>query len=194
MKTGSQNGLVIMLVGLGLSLFSGTVGATDAITKAGSHVDFDRDIRPILSENCYKCHGPDDAARKAKLRFDIRAEALKPAKSGDIPIVPGSPEKSQLVSRITTSDIDDRMPPVKSGKSLKAVQIDLLRRWVAEGGTVCHALVIRETDPSTLAGRQKQALALTPIDRFILARLEKEGLKPSQGGDDTHCFGGLLWT
>src|SRR5437868_5809352 len=104
-----------------------------ASAAPGSKIDFNHDVRPILSENCYKCHGPDDGARKAKLRFDIRAEALKPAKSGEIPIVPGSPEKSQLVSRITASDPDDRMPPTKSGKTLSPTQVDLLIRWVAEG-------------------------------------------------------------
>src|SRR5690349_2709017 len=74
-----------------------------ALPVASSHgqtskqtADFDRDIRPILSENCYKCHGPDDAARKAKMRLDVRAETLKPAKSGDLPIVPGAPDKSEV--------------------------------------------------------------------------------------------------
>ena len=124
---------IFLPVSLGLSLVSWCASAADSPKKAAAHVDFNRDIRPILSENCYKCHGPDDGARKAKLRFDIRAEALKPAKSGEIPIVPGSPEKSQMVSRITASDPDERMPSIKSGKTLSPTQIDLLKRWVAEG-------------------------------------------------------------
>src|SRR5215471_1803331 len=90
---------------------------------AAPAVDFNREIRPILTENCFKCHGPDDGARKAKLRFDIRSEALKPAKSGSVPIVPGAPDKSELVARITASDPDDRMPPIKSGKTLSPGQI-----------------------------------------------------------------------
>src|SRR5438876_7793930 len=67
-------------------------------------VDFNREVRPILTENCFKCHGPDDGARKAKLRFDIRAEALKPAKSDAVPIVPGAPEKSEMIARVTAND------------------------------------------------------------------------------------------
>src|SRR3982750_4511601 len=94
--------------------------------KPAGKVDFNHDIRPILTENCFKCHGPDDGARKAKLRFDIRAEALKPAKSGELPIVPGAPEKSEMVKRITAADLDDRMPPQKTGRTLSPAQVDLL--------------------------------------------------------------------
>src|SRR2546430_2542889 len=131
MNTRRANGFIALSVGLGFSLISGATRSADLPKKTAGHVDFNRDIRPILSENCYKCHGPDDGARKAKLRFDLRSEALKPAKSGEIPIVPGSPEKSQMVARITASDPDDRMPPIKSGKTLSPRQIDLLKRWVA---------------------------------------------------------------
>src|SRR5215471_8560476 len=107
---------LVALLSATLLAFPFIVHAAEPGKATGPKVDFNRDIRPILSENCYKCHGPDDGARKAKLRFDIRAEALKPAKSGEIPIVPGSLEKSQLVARITATDPDDRMPSVKSGK------------------------------------------------------------------------------
>src|SRR6266850_4359161 len=124
MRATSRLGSVLLSVSVGLSLFSWSATAGESPKKVAGHVDFNRDIRPILSENCYKCHGPDDGARKAKLRFDIRSDALKPAKSGDIPIVPGSPEKSQMVLRITASDLDDRMPPIKSGKTLSPTQSD----------------------------------------------------------------------
>src|SRR5262249_44173057 len=131
----------------------------------------------------YKCHGPDDGARKAKLRFDIRAEALKPAKSGEIPIVPGSPEKSQMIERITTTDLDDRMPPVKSGKTLKPTQIELLRRWVAEGAPYAtHWAYVKPVRPA-LPQVKRSRWAINPIDRFILGRLEREGLKPSLAAD-----------
>src|SRR5437660_12655507 len=108
-------------------------GAAQNPKGTTAKIDFNRDIRSILTENCFKCHGPDDGARKAKMRLDIRAEALKPAKSGLLPIVPGAPEKSELVARITASDPDDRMPPLKSGKKLTAAQIESLRRWVVQG-------------------------------------------------------------
>src|SRR2546425_9764484 len=75
-------------------------------TALRGKVDFDGQIRPILSENCYKCHGPDANERKAKLRFDVREDALKPAKSGERAIVPSAPEKSQMVARITATDLD----------------------------------------------------------------------------------------
>ncbi len=183
MKTRWPNRFIILLAALwACAVFSATA-ATDTTKKPGPHVDFNRDIRPILSENCYKCHGPDDGARKAKLRFDIRSEALKAAKSGEIPIVPGSPEKSQIVARITATDPDDRMPPIKSGKTLSPTQIDLLRRWVAEGAPYAtHWSYVKPMRPAFPEARNRH-WPLNPIDRFILARLEKEGLRPSPTAD-----------
>src|SRR5256886_4490881 len=107
--------------------------AAESLQRGAAKVDFNREIRPILTENCFKCHGPDEGARKAKLRFDVRADALKPAKSGQTAIVPGAPEKSEMVARIMATDLDDRMPPLKSGKKLTAAQIETLRRWIAQG-------------------------------------------------------------
>src|SRR5256885_16016210 len=81
-------------------------------------IECNRDVRAILSDNCFACHGPDENKRKAKLRFDIKEEAFKPAKSGDYAIVPGDLQKSQLIARITATNEDDRMPPLKTGKKL----------------------------------------------------------------------------
>src|SRR6478736_8882857 len=102
-----------------ITLFS-AFGAVAVASKStpGASVDFNREIRPILSENCYKCHGPDDEARKAKLRFDVPGEPMKPAKSGNPAIVPGSADKSELIARVTATDPDDRIPPFKTGKKL----------------------------------------------------------------------------
>ena len=116
-----------------LLLIRSITSAIDSPKSKGASIDFNSQIRPILTENCFKCHGPDDAARKAKLRFDIRDEALKPAKDGKTAIVPGSAEKSELIARVTTKDEDDRMPPIKSGKNVSQIQIDLLRRWILQG-------------------------------------------------------------
>src|SRR5690349_25106592 len=113
---------------LAVCLLCPTLPGWAASPLADNKVDFNRDIRPILSENCYKCHGPDDGARKSNLRFDIRSEPLKPTKSGQIPIVPFAPEKSELVQRITSKDPDKHMPPVQSGKKLSPSQIDTLRK------------------------------------------------------------------
>jgi hypothetical protein len=154
-------------------------GAWAASTSGQSSVDFNRDIRPILSENCYKCHGPDDGARKANLRFDQSGQALKPAKSGHIPIVAGAPEKSEMVARITATDPNKHMPPVQSGKKLSAHQIDLLRGWIAEGAPYAmHWAYVKPARLELPSVNQKE-WPRNAIDRFILARLEREGLRPS---------------
>src|SRR2546426_6295778 len=94
-----------------------------------SEVDYNRDIRPIFSENCYACHGPDSNKRKAGLRFDRKQDAFKELDSGNYAIVPGDLAKSKLIYRITTRDTDDRMPPAKTGKHLTDEQIEKLRHW-----------------------------------------------------------------
>lgn len=98
-----------------------------------AEVTFNRTIRPIFSENCFACHGPDAKARKAGLRLDLRDGALRAAKSGAVAIVPGDPAKSELVARLTAPDPDDRMPPPKSHKELSSAQVDALRKWIADG-------------------------------------------------------------
>ncbi|MDZ4290079.1 MAG: c-type cytochrome domain-containing protein, partial [Prosthecobacter sp.] len=96
-------------------------------------LDFNKDIRPILSEHCFSCHGFDEPARKAGLRLDTRDGATRAAKSGEVAVVPGQAAKSELVKRITTEDADDLMPPVKHGKPLTPRQIEMLQQWVVEG-------------------------------------------------------------
>jgi hypothetical protein len=159
--------------------------AASAASKPSSHaaVDFNREIRPILSENCYKCHGPDDEARKAKLRFDLPGEAMKPAKSGTPAIVPGSADKSELIARVTAADPDDRMPPLKTGKKLTPAQIDSLRKWINEGAHYAtHWAYVKPTRPALPAVKDKR-WTHNAIDQFILARLEREGLHPSPPAD-----------
>src|SRR5436309_2410932 len=101
--------------------------STWAASKSGGKagVDFNRDIRPIFSDNCYACHGPDQNKRKAGLRLDQQEGAMVELKSGNHAIIPARPEQSALISRITTKDEDDRMPPLKTGKTLTGAQIDL---------------------------------------------------------------------
>src|SRR5438270_6358729 len=100
------------------------VGANDG------RINFDRDIRPILSNNCFKCHGPDAKQRKAGLRLDRAEAALAELKSGNRAIVPGKRAESALVGRITATDAEEKMPPPSSGKKLTPEQIDLLKRWI----------------------------------------------------------------
>jgi hypothetical protein len=145
---------------------------------AEDRVLFNRDIRPIVAENCFPCHGPDGAARKASLRLDRREVAVKRGA-----IVPGKTDESELVSRVFSDDPAERMPPPASHKTLTAAQKDLLRRWIAAGA---------EYQPhwSLIAAVHPQAPAVTgpawgrnPIDAFVLAALRQRGLEPAPEAD-----------
>jgi len=96
-------------------------------------VDYTRDVRPILSQHCFKCHGPDDNVRKANLRLDRRPGEMGKAKSGEPTIVVGKPDASELVRRIEADDETEMMPPPATKKPLSAAQKAILRRWIAEG-------------------------------------------------------------
>src|ERR1700712_3085116 len=96
-------------------------------------VDFNRDIRPILSNKCFACHGPDDAKREAGLRLDDAKIATNKLESGAIAIVARKPEASELIRRVTSTDDDERMPPAKFGKPLSKAEISVLRKWISEG-------------------------------------------------------------
>ncbi len=142
-------------------------------------IDFQRDVRPILTSHCFKCHGPDDQARKAKLRLDVRELAIAPAKSGDHAVVPGKPESSALVKRIFSSDEDELMPPPETKRALSSAQKEILKRWIAAGAeyTPHWSFVPTKQNPPP---QVKQAdWPRNTIDYFILSRLEKEGLKPT---------------
>lgn len=155
---------------------------TTLVSSAGAaehKLSFNRDIRPILSDNCFYCHGPDEKKREAGLRLDSLAEATKETASGAKAIVPGDAAASELVQRILSHDDDVRMPPANSGKQLSAKQIELLKQWIVEGaeytGHWAFLPVVRPEQPKV----NDRAWAKAPIDRFVLARLEAEGLKPS---------------
>jgi mono/diheme cytochrome c family protein len=142
-------------------------------------INFGRDIRPILADNCFACHGPDVQQRKAKLRLDTRTGALADLRSGGHAIVPGKPDESALIERITDEDPSRRMPPKKSGKNLTAAQIDLLRRWIAEGATYTVHWAFAPPMRHALPKVKYTVWPNNAIDHFILARLEREGLQPS---------------
>jgi len=159
-------------------------------------VDFNRDIRPLMSDTCFKCHGFDDKARKGKLRLDLREEALKAGTSGKPAIVPGKPEQSEIIARLFTKDADDLMPPPSVHKEITPAQKELFRRWVAEGAkyqahwafepNVAPAVPKREAISKSVFSVQppgaKSATdllktgALNTIDAFLAARLEQEKL------------------
>ena len=145
-------------------------------------VDFARDIRPLLSDNCFACHGPDAKQRKADLRLDTREGALAYI-DGTSAVVPGKPSESELIRRVTTDDEDDLMPPPDSGKKLDATQKALLQRWIAEGAEYelhwSYKPVTRPMPPRVKNG----SFVLNDIDRFVLATLRTKGHEPAREAD-----------
>jgi hypothetical protein len=157
-----------------------------ATTRAGDGgklpVDYSRDIRPILAKNCFACHGPDPESREAELRLDVREDALRD-RDGHAVIVPGDPDASELVFRIGEEDESVRMPPKKAGIRLTPEQVDLVRRWVAEGAPYSeHWAFVPPTD-RPLPETRERAWPRDGVDAFILARLEREGIAPSEEAD-----------
>ncbi len=142
-------------------------------------VNFSRDVRPILSDQCFACHGPDDKARKASLRLDTKEGAFAKLKDGGLTIVPGKPGESELVVRIESDDPDLHMPPKKSGKKLTGDQVAILRRWVEQGGAWSTHWAFETPQKPSLPTVKNAGWVGNEIDRFILARLEAEGLSPS---------------
>ena len=153
-----------------------------ALAAAPAGVDFDRDIRPILSDNCFACHGPDEKQRMAKLRLDVK-EGMFADRGGHPVIIPGDAAASRLFQRIGAKEKQQRMPPPYSERTLTDQQIDLIRKWIDQGATwEMHWAYVAPKRPD--APRVRNASwPRTPIDNFILARLEREGLRPSREAD-----------
>ncbi len=151
-----------------------------ADTKSG--IDFNREIRPILSDNCFQCHGPDEKKRMAGLRLDVKEGAFLQTRRGAV-ITPGDAAKSLLFQRIDHADKARRMPPPTSERSLNAKQIDLIRRWI-DGGAVweSHWAFVAPKRPD-LPVSKNVAWVRNPIDNFVQARLDREGLQPSNETD-----------
>src|SRR6187399_1402626 len=148
-------------------------------------IDYNWDVRPILSENCFQCHGPDEKARRAGLRLDQPdgAPRVLNQQSGRRAIVPGSPDQSELITRITHPTAALRMPPLQTNKTLSPDAIDTLRRWIAEGAQYkphWSFITPARPVPPSLAARGRQ---LTEIDRFVLRRLQKDALQLSPEAD-----------
>ncbi|MGD9644514.1 MAG: DUF1549 domain-containing protein, partial [Pirellulales bacterium] len=150
---------------------------------AAEPVEFNRDVRPILSAHCFKCHGPDDDTREAELRFDQREVAIAAAASGTPAIVPGKPDESELVRRITSEDADEQMPPAAANKPLTDEQKRILRDWIAAGAPYeSHWSFAPPVEPA-LPAVKNASWPRTPIDDFVLARQEQAGLSPSPEAD-----------
>jgi hypothetical protein len=165
-------------VGVTLCATTASLGGTEP--KSGL-VDFNHDIRPILSKNCFACHGQDH--RVGKFRLDRRESAVRPRKNRPAAIVPGQPAKSELMARVTASDEAERMPPKESGNHLTAAQISTLKRWIEQGARYDeHWAFVKPRRPAIPAVSDR-SWPNNPIDSFVLARLEQEGLKPSPAAD-----------
>ncbi|HUG90662.1 MAG TPA: DUF1549 domain-containing protein, partial [Planctomycetaceae bacterium] len=159
---------------MGVAAYAPVAHAAEPDGKPG----YNQSIRPILAENCFACHGPDSAARQADLRLDQRDAAVEASA-----IVPGDPDSSEMIRRIFSTDELEQMPPPDSHKKLTARQKETLRRWVAEGGEYeLHWSLIPPMRPEPPAVKN-EVWVRTPIDRFILAPLERTGLAPAPEAD-----------
>ena len=160
-----------------------TVAIFCAAGAQAATLDFNRDIRPILAEKCFQCHGQDANKRKAELRLDVRASAVGKAESGEIAIVPGKPQASALVARIFSTDKDEQMPPAKANRALSAEQKATLKRWVAEGAEYKLHWAFVAPVRAALPAVKRADWVRNPIDRFVLAKIEAGGLQPSPEAD-----------
>jgi mono/diheme cytochrome c family protein len=163
------------------ALAATTFAALAGSSHAAVSIDFNRDIRPVLSNNCLACHGPDEAKRKAGLRLD-QAESATAIRDGSRALDRGHPESSALLSRVLSPDPEERMPPPDSGKALTPAQIDLLREWIRQGASYApHWAYVPPSQQAPPAVRDARWPRVW-IDRFILHRLDSEGLEPSPEG------------
>src|SRR5262245_55781786 len=159
-----------------LAVFALAVWSTNA--HAGDKLEYNRDVRPILAENCFPCHGPDSASRKAGLRLDRRDDAMKAEA-----IMPGKPDESDLVERIFSDDASHLMPPPKTKKKLTAGQKETLKRWIAEGAEYQLHWSFIAPKRTPLPAVKNTIWVRNAIDNFTLAELEKKGLLPAPEAD-----------
>ncbi|MCA2969174.1 MAG: DUF1553 domain-containing protein [Acidobacteriaceae bacterium] len=172
-----------MLIGGAAALAGLTLWVTQAQPPAkAAAVDFQREVRPILSDNCFYCHGPDKSTRMMDLRLDTKEGAFAERKTGRL-IVPGDPAASLLYQRIATSDTARTMPPAHSKKLLTAAQKDTLKRWIAQGAPWKEHWAFAAPARPALPAVTNVRWARNPIDRFVLARLEAAGLPPAAEAD-----------
>jgi hypothetical protein len=152
-----------------------------------SGIEFNRDVRPILADHCFQCHGPDAKQRKADLRLDT-AEAAAPDRKGGPVVIAGQPEKSELWRRITSADADERMPPPQKGTKLTAAETATLKHWIIEGAKFEKHWSLLPVRQPPLPRSFDHKDANDTIDTFILARLEKENIAPSPPADRPTLF------
>ncbi len=184
-RLGPRSPSHLMLIGalLALEVVSGwqadrAMAAEPGAAKARK-VDFNSEVRPILAKNCFPCHGQDEAKRAKGLRLDRREAAIKPLKDGLTAIVPGDPESSELIIKITEEDDTLRMPPRKTGNRLTPSEVELLNRWIEQGAEYASHWALIAPQARPLPEVRDKSWPRNGIDFWILARLEQEGLKPA---------------
>jgi len=187
----SRSLVAATLIALSLTATTGSFAADadsaePVAVAAVDMIDFNRDIRPLLSDNCYACHGPDEAHREAGLRLDTKESAFGELDSGETALVPGDLNASSLYQRLISEDEDLRMPPVDHAKSLTADQIDLFKKWIEQGATwQGHWSFVTPKRPTLPALAETKDWVRGDIDRFVAAHLESKGLAPSPEADKT---------
>lgn len=164
-----------------LSPFCLAVVSVAGPTLTAASIDYGRDVRPIIAENCFQCHGQDAEARKGKLRLDTHKGQ---GKSGII--VPGSPDDSELIGRIFSDDEEERMPPLESHRSLSDAQKQTLRRWIQEGAPFAEHWAYNAPQKTELPSVNNRTWVRSPIDQFVLAKLERENLAPAPETEREH--------
>ena len=167
--------LSAMLMGCLVAMSDGLSRAAEPAIPA--RIEFNRDVRQILSDNCFHCHGPDKNARQAELRLDIREEAIKVAASGQTPIVPGEPERSELTRRLMSDDPDDVMPPPETHKILTPHQKTILTSWIAQGAEYQRHWSFEPPTKAEVPSGQNG------VDVLVNSRLTEIGLTPSPQAD-----------
>jgi hypothetical protein len=146
-------------------------------------VDFNRDVRPVLSEKCYHCHGADEGSRKAKLRLDVRTEAVKD-RDGTIAVKPKDPDNSEVMRRILSTDPDEVMPPPKEGHALSARETEIIKKWITQGAPYAeHWAFVKPVRPALPAVSNYDYSLSNAIDSFIAAKLSENGLRMSREAD-----------
>ena len=172
MKSGLRTGSQSFAIGLVCLMSAASVQSQEA------KVDFNRDIRPLLAESCFACHGPDDQTREADLRLDLRQAAID---SGAL--APGSPDESELIRRIESQDATEQMPPPDKHESLTSEQKKLMRRWVQEGAAYAKHWAFQAPKRLPLPQVSQPNWTRNAIDHFVMEQLDRQGLKPSPEAD-----------
>ncbi len=164
------------------------VHVSHSIAVGDGPVLFNRDIRPILSDHCFQCHGPDEARRQGDLRLDSATFAYQANASGEHAILPRNPEGSVLLHRVQSNDAGLKMPPPESGKVLKPHQISLLERWIREGAIYEGHWAFQPPTRPQVPVAQAHLRVTNPIDAFVLANLEARGFTMAPEAEPRHCF------